>query len=317
MFHAATCLCHHILVDGAPNRHHTQPLALFVHTVRDDLRARLRQLSLDEVAYIVFEHTLADGLNRREGSGNERDDDDGGHDAPRLSGPLQREMLMLAEAQQPHAQIGGKGDEYGINKKEVECAEEEVEVARCQSESSRAEGRHQGGGDGDTRDDVPLAARTHSHNARRTAEEGNQHIVERGRRTGQQLTLHLREGRKEEIDGGRQHTDERCHPEILRSPCQQSQVARTQRQPHADDRPHEGRNKHGADDDGCGVDVQPQRRNEYGKDEHPQIGAAKRHAAADLGYHLFFVLLIRQQVEIDPRPLQQIPGCHRIFSFNV
>ena len=181
---------------------------------------------------------------------NEDDEDDEGYDATRKPHSLGRKVLVLAETQQAHAAPRGKGDKDGVNEEQVKGAEKEMQVARRQSEARRTEGRHEGGGNGDARYDVALAVRADGNDARRTAAEGNEHVVERGRGARQQLALHLREGREQEVDRRCEDADERGNAVVLRRTAKQRQVVGAQRKAYAEDGTHEGRDEHGTDNDG-------------------------------------------------------------------
>ena len=94
---------------------------------------------------------------------------------------------MLLEIHQTYTAIGGKGNKHGVDEKQVEGTEEIKPMAGCQSVASGTQRGHQGGGDGHTGDDVALTSGTQGDDARSTATEGYEHIIERGRGACQQL----------------------------------------------------------------------------------------------------------------------------------
>ena len=67
---------------------------------------------------------------------------------------------------------------------------------------------------------------------------------------------------------------------------------------HADNGTHEGRDEHGADDDGGGVDIQTQRGDEDGENEHPEVAAAEGDARVDPVDDGLFVFLVGPQIQI-------------------
>ena len=102
----------------------------------------------------------------------------------------------------------------------------------------------------------------------------------------------------QEIERGREHADGRCHEIVPDGAFQKVEIADTYAQSHADDGAHQGRNEHGADDDGRGVDVESERGDEDGEHQNPQVGAMECDATADLSDGLLFAFLVGQGVEV-------------------
>jgi len=150
-------------------------------------------------------------------------------------------------------------------------------------------------------DDLPNYERTFSRidriDARRAAEKGDQHIVERGRGARQEFRLRLGERGELKIERGGEHTDHRGHTIVGQRAFEQLEISSSHGQPHTDDRAHEGRNEHRADDHRRGIEVQAEAGDENGKDEHPKVRAAKSDPVADLLHGGCFVGFIGQGVE--------------------
>ena len=193
---------------------------------------------------------------------------------------------------------GGNGDEDGVDEEQVERSKKIEQVACGQSVTCRTERRHERSGDGDARNDIALTPRAQCRDARCPAKGGDKDIVDGGGSAGQEFTLCLVDGRDEEIDHGREHADECGNGKVAPGFLEKFDVVDADGQSHTNDRPHEWGYKHGTDDDRCGIDIQPQRRNEDGKDEHPQVGTAKTHALADLLDNLYAVLHVGHNVEV-------------------
>ena len=193
---------------------------------------------------------------------------------------------------------GGNGDEDGVDEEQVERSKEIEQVACGQSVTCRTERRHERSGDGDARNDVALTPRAQCRDACCSAKSGDENVVDGGSSAGKELALCLIDGRNEEIDHGRKHTDECGYGKVAPGLPEKFDVVDADGQSHTNDRPHEWGYKHGTDDDRCGIDIQPQRRNEDGKDEHPQVGTAKTHALADLLDNLYAVLHVGHNVEV-------------------
>ena len=111
--------------------------------------------------------------------------------------------------------------------------------AHGQSIASRAERRHEGRGDGYAGDDIALALSRECQNACSTATKRDQHVVERGRGTGEKLGLRLVQGRQQEIDCSREYTDDGGDKIVLGRPLEQFQIADAHGEAHADDGAHE------------------------------------------------------------------------------
>lgn len=88
-------------------------------------------------------------------------------------------------------------------------------------------------------DDIALALSRERQNTGKTAAKRNQHVVERGRGTGEKLGLRLVQGRQQKIDGGGEHTDDGGDKIVLGRPLEQFQIADAHGEAHADDGAHE------------------------------------------------------------------------------
>ena len=153
----------------------------------------------------------------------------------------------------------GQGDVDGVDEEQVERPQEICELEGGDAVACSAERRHEGSGDGDARDDIPLALRGYGEDAGCAAEESDQHIVDRGRRACQQFRMVLAHGRYEEVAGRGYHRESGGRRQVAQAPFQQFVVTDSHPQANAYDGPHEGRDEHGADDYGRRVGVQAQR----------------------------------------------------------
>ena len=241
----------------------------------EDLRVGEIQLFVDERPYLLVKDGVAEDAIGEVKAGDDGAGDDDHHVAPNDHSALLVEELLVRILQHPHHDVGGEADEDRIDEIEVEGAEEVAQVARRQAEAGGAEGRHEGGGDGHAGDDVTLRLGGAGHDAGQAAEEGDEHVVDGRRGACQQLALRLADGRDEEVNGGRDDAEERCRKVAAQGALNQVEVRDAEAQPEAHDGAHERGDKHGADDDGRGVGVQPERGQEDGEDEDPEVGAAK------------------------------------------
>ena len=303
-------------IDLAAHSNDAQRVAVALHVRRDDLRARLREFVFHETAHVVLKKALPDYHHCHHGGRNHRQHDDG---RQYMLGPTLAPRcleLVPTKPHQAHTEIGGEGNEDGIDEEQVESAEEVEQVAGGQSVASSAERRHQCRGDGYAGNDVALVARAEGYDACRAAAEGDEHVVERRRRAGQQFRLRLAERRDEEVGGGRQHTDDGGHDVVLHGTLHQVDVVGAHGQSHADDGSHEGRNEHSADDDCRRIDIQAKRGNEDGKDEHPEVGTSKRHAIADLADDGLLLFAVGIQVEADAQLVEEFFYGHGYYNFS-
>ena len=251
----------------------------------------------DELFHVVFEHALPNDLRRHVDRRQHRDHNNDGDVAIHDRQASLVHKLLGLKLQQAHTQVSGEGDEDGVDEKEVACAEEERPFAHRQPVTRRAERRHEGGGDGHSRNDVAFPTGRERQDARRAAEKGDQHIVERGRGARQEFRLRLSEWGEQKIERGGEHTDHRGHTIVGQRAFEQLEIGSSHGQPHTDDRAHEGRNEHRADDHRRGIEVQPEAGDENGKDEHPKVRTAKSNPVADLLHGGCFVGFIGQGVE--------------------
>ena len=251
-------------------------------------------------------HAEADHDTRNEG--RQRDNHHQALDVP-LAGLVDEDLLLVL--QEPHHEVGRKGDEDRVDEEEVEGPEEEAHLSRGQAETRRAEGRNQRRGDGYARDDGRGAVLARlRHDARQTAEQRDQHVV--GRRNGarQQLAAVRRQRRKEKVDRRGDDRDDEHQHEVAQRLLQQVEVVDAQREPDSHDRAHDGRNEHRADDYGGGVDVQAQRGDHRGEDQHPEVHAPEDHALRDVGDDLVALRLVVLEAEAALQELAHVldPG---------
>ena len=96
-------------------------------------------------------------------------------------------------------EIGGQRNEDAVDEEEVEGPEQIMHVEGGQAVTHRAEGRHQGGGDGHAGDHGALLLAGGLDDAGHTAEEGDQHIVDGRVGAGKQFggILHRQRGDQE------------------------------------------------------------------------------------------------------------------------
>ena len=76
-------------------------------------------------------------------------------------------------------------------KKQIERAQEIQQMSSCQPIAGRTQWRHQRRGNSNAGDDISLVVCAKGNDTGRTAAEGDEHIVERGRCACQQLRLSL------------------------------------------------------------------------------------------------------------------------------
>ncbi len=97
----------------------------------------------------------------------------------------------------------------------------------------------------------------------------------------------------EEVESRCEYTESCCHHQIAHGAFDKLVVMNADTETYPDDRAHEWRYEQGADNDCRGVGVESQRRDEDGQNKDYDIGAAKRHAVANI---LLRILLRYQEV---------------------
>ena len=212
---------------------------------------------------------------------------------------------------------GGNGDEDSVDEEKVECPQEIEQVSRGKSITCGTERRHERSGDGNTRNDVALAPRAQCRDACCSTKSGDEYIIDGGGCTGQKLTLCLVDRRNEEINHGRKHTDECGYGKVAPGFPEKFDVVNANGQSHANDRSHEWGYQHGSDNHCCGIDIQAQRCNEDGKDEHPQVSTAETHALTDLLDNLRTVLHIGHDVEVTFHNIKKKLNSHSIWYYRI
>ena len=199
---------------------------------------------------------------------------------------------------QTNTGIGGKTDEHRVDKEEIERTEEIKDMTSGKSVASSTQRRHEGCGNGHTRDDISLALGAESKNAGCSTKGGNEYVVDSGRRARKQFRLCLTQRGDEEIHHRREDTDKRGHTEILHCTTHKVEIVDTHSQTHTNDRSHERRYQHGSDNHRRGIDIQSKRSYEDCKDEHPQIGTTETNATGDLLNYLLFVFHVLHDDEM-------------------
>ena len=236
----------------------------------------------DEVVDAALEIVLPHHLEGGDHAGDQDEGQDAGGDA---LAPARVEAVELAdglEVQVLDGQVGGQDDEDAVDDEEEHRPGEVVPAQVREAVSGRAQGRHQGGGDGHAgQDGTPLLAAV-LQDAGEAAEEGDQHVVDGRRRAGVELRRGdgLQRGDDVEERGEDQRHDD--HDEqVHRGELQELGVSGPQRQAHADDRPHQRGDEHRADDDGRGIDAQAGRSDHDRAGKDPDVGAAEGDGRAD------------------------------------
>ena len=203
--------------------------------------------------------------------------------------------------QHPDDHVGRQRDEDRIDEKEVERPEEKPDLPRGKAEARGTKGRDQRRSDRHARDHGRSAILPRlRHDTSQAAEQCDQHVV--GRRHGacQQLAAVRRQGRHQKIGcrGDNRHDE---HQRIIAQRLfEQFEIVDTQREADAHDRPHDGRNEHGADNYGGRIDIQSQRRHHRCANQDPQIDAAKLRTLADVSSYFILRGLVILQTETVP-----------------
>ena len=132
----------------------------------------------NEFTYVCVEHTFLDDVVCHH-DGRSHGGSHGYYNIAAHAGvTLRRGELFLLELHHPDAYVCGKADKDSIDEKEVERAEEIGRVACSYAEAGGAERGHEGRGYGNTRQYVAFTLCGQGDKSRRSAEEGNQHVVE-------------------------------------------------------------------------------------------------------------------------------------------
>ena len=264
------------------------------------------------------------GLEQRDADHVEPDDDtrDEGHQRDDHHQPLDRALADLVDEdlllvlQKTHHGIGRQRDEHRIDEKEVEGADEKAELPRGQSEARRTEGRDEGRGDGHAGNYGRRAVLPRlRHDARQAAEQGDQHVVGRRHGARQQLAAVRRERRDEEIDRRGDDGDDEHQRQVAQRLLEQFEIVDAQREADTHDRAHDRRNEHRADDHRGRIDVQAQRGDHRGEDQHPEVDAAELHALRDGGHDLVALRLVLVEAETALHKFAQLPEPRRKRTF--
>ena len=252
------CLSRHNQVLGhfLSNQHHLDGLVGIIDFPVQHLRIRELQFVRNEVIRRSlikgFTHDVVRQINRRtHGTDGNPDDVTLHHLLPFLV-----DKLFPLEVHETDPQEGSQADKYGIDEIQVEGPQEIQQIPRSQSETGRTQRRHQSRSDSHTRNHIPFLLGSKGYDTCQTTEQGDKHIVDGRRGTGQQLRLHLIQRREEEIQGGRHHTEESSHQETLQRTLHQFEVVLPDGKSHTHYRPHQWRNQHGTDNHRCRIEIQ-------------------------------------------------------------
>ena len=169
---------------------------------------------------------------------------------------------------------------------QIEGAEKILGLGCGEAIAYGAERRHQGSGDGNTRQHISLAFRPHGKYSGGSAEKADQNVVDCRRRARQQFAVPLADGRDKEIYGRGQYADQSGYSQIAQRPLDKFEITDSDPEADSDDRAHERRNEHGAYNDGDRVGVKSERRYEDCRYQHQCVAAAERHTLPDSGFGL-------------------------------
>ena len=282
--------------------------------------ARMRKL--EDLRDVFVGH----GFEQRDADHMETDDDarNESHERNNHHQPLDVAFAHLVDKgvllvlQETDHEVSRQRDEDRVDEKEVERPDEEFYLPRRQTEARRAEGRYQRRGDRHTGDNGRGAVLPRlRHDTGQTAEQGDQHVVGRRHRAGQQLAAVRREGRHEEIDrrGDNRHDE---HQRIVAQRLfEQLEIVDAQRKADAHNRAHDRRNEHGADNYGRRIDVQAERRDHRRKNQHPKVHPAEHHALADGRHDLVALRLVFVEAEVPPQEFTHLPHPERERAFYI
>ena len=159
-----------------------------------------------------------------------------------------------------HAEECSQTDEDGVDQIQIERASRIKPVTRRDAEPGGTDRWHKCRSDGHSRNDVarPLADAAQGNDTRQSAAKSDEHVVYGRRRAGEQFRLRLSNWSHQEIERSGEHTEHGGREETAERAFEQFKVVDTYAQPHTHNRPHNRRNKHGADDYGGRVGVQSQ-----------------------------------------------------------
>ena len=226
--------------------------------------------------------------------GTQRQQQQGGLDPPGHSGGGKTMPLQI---ERPDARHGGQGDEHTVDGIQIQRPADKLPLARGDAITGCADWRHQGRGNGHTGNDVGLFPARDADNASEATEQGNQHIPQRGRGTGQQLGLRLLQRCESKIQGRDHQADEGGDAQIGERAFDQIEVVHRHPQTGPHDGPHQGRYEHGTDDDSGGVDVEAHRGHKDGKNQNPRRGPPQIDTFADAVFDFIVIGLVIAQVE--------------------
>ena len=138
------------------------------------------------------------------------------------------------------------------------------------------ERRHEGRGDGHSRENRSALLAAVFQNSGHAAEKGDEDVVDGGAGTGLQFGgIHQRQGREQEKQRGSQQGDDHHHQQVFAGRFEQVHVVGAQRQSGADDGPHQRGHQHGTDDNGGGIHIQADGRQDDGEGQNPGVGAVE------------------------------------------
>ena len=187
------------------------------------------------------------------------------------------------ETQQFDDKEAGETDEDAVDAEEVEGAEGVVPVQGGDAEADRTERRHERGGDGNSGEHGTLLLSGGLEHSGRTAEEGDEYVIDRRVGPGQEL------GRVLQVERGEDEVEGRCHngyshhqAQVLERTDDELHVIGPEAEGRTEDRSHKRGDKHGADDHRDRVDVQSDRGYDYGERKDVNVRATEQYAPPDV-----------------------------------
>ena len=166
---------------------HEGGVSTLVGVVGEHIAVITGDLRADEVSLRLLLDCGLYHLPCQVNTGQECADDDDGNSAIEQPSPLLVDIGDPRVVERTYRYVSGEPDEDGIDDVEVEGSDEVVEIHRRDAISCSTERWHEGGGDGDTGDHIPLILTGTGGDACQTAEGGDQHVVEGRLCAGEEL----------------------------------------------------------------------------------------------------------------------------------
>ena len=152
---------------------HEGGVSTLVGVVGEHIAVITGDLRADEVSLRLLLDCGLYHLPCQVNTGQECTDDDGGNGAIEQPSPLLVDIGDPRVVKRTYCYVSSEPDEDGIDDVEVEGSDEVVEVHRRNAISCCTERRHEGGGNGDTGDHIPLIPTGTGGDACQTAEGGD------------------------------------------------------------------------------------------------------------------------------------------------